>query len=112
MLVYYIIKQGEEPQKNPHKVGDRRKGQMKTFTTAQAIAKATTEAAKHLAKGEDIRKVYPIEGTGKGGQWLDCKVWVEIDNAETGEHLRDLVLEVYKAANPSTKTRTIKAIIF
>lgn len=86
---------------------------MKTFTTAQAIVKATTEAAKHLAKGEDIRKVYPIEGlTGKGGRWLDCKIWVEIDSAETGEHLRDLVLEVYKAANPGTKTRTIKANLF
>lgn len=84
---------------------------MKTFTTAQAIAKATTEAAKHLAKGEDIRKVYPIEGTGQGGRWTDCKIFFEIDNAETGGYIRDLIVEVWKPKNPQLK-QTIRAEIF
>ena len=84
---------------------------MKTFTTAQAIAKATTEATKHLAKGEDIRKVYPIEGTGKGGRWNELKIFFEIDNAETGERLRNLIIEVWKPKNPQLK-QTIRAEIF
>ena len=84
---------------------------MKTFTTAQAIAKATTEAAKHLNKGEDIRKVYPIEGTGKGGRWQDIKIYFEIDNAETGERLRDLIIEVWEPTNPELK-QTIRAELF
>ena len=85
---------------------------METFTTAQAIAKATTEAAKHITKGEDIRKVYPIEGTGKGSRWINLKIYFEIDSAETGERIRDFIVEVYKAAAPLSKTRTIKAVLF
>ena len=62
----------------------------KTFTTAQAIAKAATEAQKHLDKGEDVRKVYPLEGTGRGGQWVSVLVGVEICDAETGQPLKEL----------------------
>ena len=83
----------------------------KTFTTAQAIAKAATEAQKHLNKGEDVRKVYPLEGTGKDGRWLSVLVGVEICDAETGQPLEELWIDVFRNKDPRNEKHQINATL-
>lgn len=81
----------------------------KGFTTAQAISTAAKVASKQLKKGEDVRKVYPAEGTGKGGRWFELLICCEFDNAETGEHIRDIYLSVFFKFDPKTQTRKLTA---
>lgn len=81
----------------------------KTFTTCQAIAKAAQEAQKQLKKGEDVRKVYPLEGTGADGRWLSVMVGCEICNAETGEPIDELWIDVWKSNDPRNERQTLKA---
>ena len=83
-----------------------------TFTTCQAMSAALLFAAKELKTGEDVRKVYPIEGTGRGGRWLSLKICLEIDNAETGEPIREVWAEVWKSYDQPTKSHRIKAAKF
>jgi len=90
---------------------ENNKQQERTFTTAQAIAKAATEAQKHLNKGEDVRKVYPLEGTGKDGRWLSVLVGVEICDAETGKPLKELWIDVFRNKNPRNERHQIETAL-
>lgn len=83
----------------------------KTFTTAQAIAKAAIEASKHLDKGEDVRKVYPLEGTGRGGRWLSVLVGVEICDAETGEEVGEMWIDVFRNKDPRNERHPLGAAL-
>ena len=83
----------------------------KTFTTAQAIAKAATEAQKHLDKGEDVRKVYPLEGTGQGGRWLSVLVGAEICDAETGEPVGEMWIDVFRNKDPRNERHPLEATL-
>lgn len=83
-----------------------------SFTTCQALALVAAWASKELKRGEDVRKIYPIEGTGCGGRWLSLKICLEIDNAETGEPIREVWAEVWKAYDQPRKCYKIKAAKF
>lgn len=63
-----------------------------SFTTCQGLAAAVRLLSKATKKGEDVRKIYPAEGTGCGGRWLSLTICAEIDSATTGEHIRDLYI--------------------
>ena len=71
-----------------------------TFTTAAAIGKACQEAQKHIKKGEDIRQVYPLEGTGCGGRWVSVLIGCEVANAETGEPIGELWVDIKRNKDP------------
>lgn len=83
-----------------------------TFTTAQAIAKAVELAAKECKSGEDVRKVYPAEGTGCGGRWVDLLICCELDNAETGEHIRDIYILTFKKYDSARKVYKLVAVLW
>lgn len=73
--------------------------QKNSYTTAQGLAAAIRLVSKALKKGEDIRKIYPAEGTGCGGRWLSLTICAEIDSATTGEHIRSIYIYTGKANN-------------
>lgn len=83
----------------------------KGFTTAQAIAKAATFAQTQTKCGEDIRKVYPLEGTGRGGRWLSLLVCVEIDSAEDGAPLGELWIDIARDRNPRNTRHNLAAAL-
>ena len=87
------------------------KTQKDTFTTAAAMAKACQEAQQHIKKGEDIRKVYPLEGTGRGGRWVSVMVGVEVCNAETGEPIGELWINIFKDKDPRNSRHGLKAAL-
>lgn len=87
------------------------KTQKDTFTTAAAMAKACQEAQQHIKKGEDIRKAYPLEGTGCGGRWLSVMVGVEVCNAETGEPIGELWIDVSKSKDPRNARHALTAAL-
>lgn len=82
-----------------------------TFTTAAAMAKACQEAQKHIKKGEDVRKVYPLEGTGCGGRWVSVMVGVEVCNAETGEPIGELWIGIAKDKDPRNTRHGLSAAL-
>lgn len=75
---------------------ENNKQQERTFTTAQGMAKACQEGAKHLQEWEDIRKIFAAEGTGQDGRWIDCRYCVEISDKDTGEYIREIYINVWK----------------
>ena len=85
--------------------------QKNTFTTAAAMAKACQEAQKHIKKGEDVRKVYPLEGTGRGGRWLSVMVGVEVCNADTGEPIGELWIDISKDKDPRNTRHGLSAAL-
>lgn len=85
--------------------------QKNTFTTAAAMAKACQEAQKHIKTGEDIRKVYPLEGTGQGGRWLSVMVGVEVCNAETGENIGELWIDISRNKDPRNTRHGLSAAL-
>lgn len=87
------------------------KKQNNTFTTSAAMAKACQEAQKHIKKGEDIRKVYPLEGIGCGGRWLSVMVGVEVCNAETGEPIGELWIDISRNKDPRNTRHGLNAAL-
>ena len=85
--------------------------QKNTFTTAAAMAKACQEVQKHIKKGEDVRKVYPLEGTGRGGRWVSVMVGVEVCNAETGEPIGELWIDISKDKDPRNTRHGLSAAL-
>lgn len=81
----------------------------KAFTTAAAMAKACQEAQKHIKKGEDVRKVYPLEGTGRGGRWVSVLVGCEICDAESGLPIDELWIDVWRTNDARNTRQTLKA---
>lgn len=80
-----------------------------TFTTCQAFAAVAVFAAKQLQQGEDVRKIYPAEGTGCGSRWVDLVMCCEIADAETGEYLREEYYQVFKThQNHAAKLTAVK----
>ena len=82
-----------------------------TFTTAQAIAKACQEVQKQLKKGEDVRNIYPLEGTGCGGRWCSVMIGAEICNAETGEPLEELWIDIWRDKDPRNEKHQLKSAL-
>ena len=89
---------------------ERKQNEMKkrdTFTTCQALAAVAVFAQKQLKKGEDVRKLYPMQGTGDGARWQVLVIAYEICKQETGELIREEYAEVYKSYYNHTAKITV-----
>lgn len=66
--------------------------QKNTFTTAAAMAKACQEAQKHIKKGEDVRNVYPLEGTGRASGCGYDKLSAAICYATNNSNTKNIII--------------------